>query len=165
MADGALLAIDALALAAALDRGQSAGPHHLIGIHIQNLVDRIDGWTAPLGTAVKAGEDDGLLVHREGDELAVAAKFAEGLHRPGVCLRRARGQHVHGQALAGKRRGKIGQRLRFGRHFAGNGAGRIGALGNGIERVAGESVKLVKPALFGGLGNGLDGLAAAPHRE
>ena len=51
------------------------------------------------------------------------------------------------------------------RHFAGNGAGRIGALGNGIERLAGESVKHVKPALFGGLGNGLDGLAAAPHRK
>ena len=133
VAHRALIAVDPRARTAARGIGdEAAEPGHLVGVDIQDAVDGIQRRAAPLGAAIKTGKHNGLLAPatngRNWPSLRIVGKLFD---RPVVHLRRAGGQHVCGQALAGKWFRHVGQRLRLCRHLSGHGAGRIGLFRDG----------------------------------
>ena len=71
-------------------------------------------------------------------------------------LRRAIGQHVLGEQLPRERRRPRGQRLRLGGHFARHRAGRILALLDREQRLAGRAVEHEDEAVLGGLRHRVD---------
>lgn len=137
VADGALALIDVGAEAAALFVfGEAAGPDDVVGVDVDDAGFDVDRGAAPLGAAVKAGEDDGLFVDGEGDKDAVADEGFELFGCPGVSFGGAGGEHVGGEELAGVGRGDGWDRLGEGGFFAGGGGGGEGVLCDGEERVA-----------------------------
>src|SRR6202041_322751 len=65
---------------------QTAGPCHFVGVDVEYSGRRIDRRAAPLSAPIKAGEDHGLFVQAEGNELAAAPECLELLRRPCVSL-------------------------------------------------------------------------------
>jgi hypothetical protein len=79
--------------------------------------------------------------------------------------RRARGEEVLGELLAGERRGLGGQRLGIGGHLAGDVARRVAAVLNGEQRLAAYPVEKVDPTLLGGLRHGVHHFAVVLYGD
>ena len=161
MADGALRQIYLLCWGTGLSLGEARGPRDIIGIDVQEVGLGVVSGPAVLRATVEAGEDDGFLVDGEGHELAIAAEGLELVDCPLVSGWSALGEHVLSEALAGEGDRLQRHHLRFRGLLSGRVAGREGARFHRKERLAGNAVKQVEPALLAGLRDGVDLLAVA----
>src|SRR5437870_4324031 len=102
MTVGAVLEIE---LARGLDVlifGQVRSPGHLIRVNVEEPRLWVEGWAAPLRSAVESGEDDRFLAHPERHKLRAAVERSELLDRPAVRLGSPIRQHIFRQDLPGE---------------------------------------------------------------
>src|SRR5579871_5480841 len=90
------------------------GPGHLVRVHVEEPRLGVERRSTPFRSAVKAGEDDCLLIDAKRNKLRAAVKRPETLDSPAVRLRSPVGQHLFCQGLPGEREGLGGQWLGFG---------------------------------------------------
>src|SRR5215469_4609150 len=91
--------------------GERRSPRDIIRIQVKEARLRVKRLAAPFGSSVESRKDNRLFLKPEGDELSLAAKGPELLHRPFVRLRGAVREHTLGQNLAAVRRRLRGQNL------------------------------------------------------
>src|SRR3974390_1618731 len=145
--------------------GQGAGPGDIVGVDVEDCGVWIDRGAAPFRATIETGKDYRVFTDAEGNELAFAAKRFEFLESPLVNSVGAFCERVLGEILAGEGSGACGEPLLACGYFARKSAGRIVAVFDGKEWLAGGAVEKEDEALLGGLRDGLDGFSVALRGE
>ena len=146
-------------------RRQPSRPHQIVCVDVVEPRLRIEGLPAPLGSAIETREHDGLLIHRERNELSVTPEGLELIDRPLMNRRRAIRQERGRQQLSRERRGRCWQRLRVVGDLTRDCAARIFLVLDWKEWFARGAVEDEHEPVFRCLRDGVDVLAVAPERH
>src|ERR1700679_2872242 len=92
-------------------RREGLGQGEIVRVDVKDVRRRIEGWTAPLGSAIEAGHHHRIPINGNWNELAFAADVAELLKRPLVSSGSTVGESVLRDKLEGKGSGLRGKGL------------------------------------------------------